>query len=118
MPDEEGPPQLPPPPPPPPIVEEPRTSFSSVSEVSPPISHQQETARKRLAYSLIAILAVEVVFACSALFISKRFELGIEVRDITEIMVVIFGPTVALVGSATGFYFGARTASDETAPRN
>jgi hypothetical protein len=77
-----------------------------------PISHQQELARRRIAYALVGILGAEVLL--SLLFLICFFHVTIE--SLRSIMTIIFGPTVALVGSATGFYFGTSRDSTPSTP--
>jgi hypothetical protein len=66
----------------------------------------REKVRGNLAYILIGTLAAEVLLAFIAL--AARL-IGID--DLKTLLEVVFGPTVALVGSVIGFYFGA-TKSD------
>ena len=85
-----------------------------------PLPHQQETARRRIAYLLIGIFAVEVLFALVAHWLPPNLwwdAEGMTVADIKEIMVIVFGPTGALVGSATGFYFAGVKTDEERSGR-
>ena len=77
----------------PPIEVEPQSRPISIPEL-------RERARSRLAMSLLIILGIEVTAAFVALFC------GFFPSDIKDILTVILSPTVALVGSALGFYFG------------
>jgi hypothetical protein len=58
---------------------------------------------------LVGILALEILIALSAVAICPS-----RWTEIKELLIVIFGPTVALVGSATGFYFGTKGDSHRT----
>lgn len=60
-----------------------------------------ESTRKYLAFFLLAILALEILAALAAVLLFN----GV-VASMKEMLAVIFTPTVALVGAATGFYFG------------
>lgn len=71
------------------------------------IPHRQETARQWIAYALLGILAIQVLFVIFA----TPF---IPVAKVKEALEIVFGPTAALVGSVMGFYFGAK--SSETLP--
>jgi hypothetical protein len=64
------------------------------------ITHRQETARQGIAYALLCILAIQVLFVVFA----SPF---IAVARVKEALEIVFGPTAALVGSVMGFYFGA-----------
>ena len=72
-------------------------------------------ARKYIAYALIAILAVVIVFVLSAVV----WMLGHESPDrakydyLVGVVNIVFGPIVTLVGSATGFYFGSQNRSPQ-----
>ncbi len=62
----------------------------------------EDQARRRIAYILIALLAI-VVLALLAMVV---FEV-IAVDEIKEFSVIL-GPLVALVSAATGFYYGTK----------
>ena len=62
----------------------------------------EDKARRRIAYLLIALLALMIV----ALLAGVVFGV-IPVSEIEE-FAVILGPVVALVSAATGFYYGTR----------
>jgi hypothetical protein len=63
-----------------------------------------ESTRKYLAFFLLAILALEILAALAAVLFFKG-ESGVA-STMKEMLAVIFTPTIALVGAATGFYFG------------
>jgi hypothetical protein len=74
------------------------------------INLRQEKTRKLLAIGLLLILAAEVAAALFWVFWEFYF-IAKDGRDISplmkDILSIIFGPTIALVGAATGFYFGS-----------
>jgi hypothetical protein len=72
--------------------------------VSVDIELRREGTRERIALILLAILAGEVLFALLS-------QMGPRPAPMKDMMAIIFGPTVALVGSALGFYYGTRTNS-------
>jgi hypothetical protein len=69
----------------------------------------QDTARKNIAYALLGITAL-IIFGA---FILASYALGANqpisenLKTVLALLNVVFGPIVALLGSATGFYFGA-----------
>jgi hypothetical protein len=73
------------------------------------LAEKQEDARRALAIILVLIFAGEVLGAMLALWTSN----SPPINDIKEILTMILGPTVALVGSAMGFYFGTRPRTDD-----
>lgn len=80
---------------------EPRSQKTTVPE-------RRESARQLLAIVLVGIFGVEVVGAMVALWLC-----GGDVQGLKDLLTLIIGPTVALVGSVTGFYFGARESERE-----
>ena len=71
----------------------------------------QEGARQKLMLALVAILGIEILFAMTATWLPQVWGgTNMSLDNLKEIMTLIFGPTIALVGSATGFYFGIRSA--------
>jgi hypothetical protein len=87
-------------PPPPPIAR--RTT----------IPERRESARKTLALILVGIFGIEVIGALAALVF-----FGVNLQDLKDIIPLILGPTVALVGSVVGFYFGTQEAGGQSALR-
>jgi hypothetical protein len=72
-----------------------------IAEIEPrTIPERQETARQILTWILCGILGVVVV-----LFSAKTLHAA-SMDETKEILGLIYGPVVALVGAATGFYFG------------
>jgi hypothetical protein len=64
--------------------------------------------RATMTYILLGIFGVEVLIAFLGLFVTNN-------TQINGVLSIVFGPTVALVGSATGFYYGSRV---PTSPAN
>jgi hypothetical protein len=62
---------------------------------------RRESAREKIALILLGILGAEVVFALLS-------QMGPYPAPMRDMMVVVFGPTVALVGSALGSYYGTK----------
>jgi len=60
--------------------------------------------RGALALALLALLALVVVFAASALWLQK-----IAIADLKSFLELIFTPLIALVGSVIGFYYGGKS---------
>jgi hypothetical protein len=70
------------------------------------IEFRREDTRSKLAYFLVGIFAVEVAAALISVLFSKWLGLGANgSASVKDILSVVFSPTVALVGSAIGFYF-------------
>jgi hypothetical protein len=72
----------------------------------------RDKTRQNIAYALIAILAGTIVMTMVLTWwlISPADPAG-NAERLVRVVNIIFGPIVTLVGSATGFYFGAQTAS-------
>ena len=65
---------------------------------------QEDSARRRIAYSLISLLGVVVIWALlSVIFLPQSQTI------VMELVKIILGPIIALVSAATGFYFGAKS---------
>jgi len=65
-----------------------------------------ENVRAQVARSLVAILAVVVLFSFLTLWlISPPPGIG----DLEKLLTIIFGPLIALVSGAIGYYFGGKT---------
>jgi hypothetical protein len=65
-------------------------------------SPRRESVRGWLAGGLVAIVALEVLATFAALVA------GVDVADLRSLIEVLFPPSVALAGSATGFYFAGQ----------
>jgi hypothetical protein len=72
----------------------------------------RDKARENIAYALIGILAGTILatLALSGWLLAPGDADGNADR-LVRVLNIIFGPIITLVGSATGFYFGAQTAS-------
>jgi hypothetical protein len=66
------------------------------------VEGKHDRVRKWLAYALVGIFAFEVIASFLLLW------QGTKVEDIKEILLEVISPTVALAGSALGFYFGTK----------
>jgi hypothetical protein len=64
------------------------------------------STRRRLAYALLALLAVLVVASVIAMFTN------VDLQRIKDVMTLTLGPVAGLVGAVVGFYFGAKTGSE------
>ena len=70
------------------------------------IAQRREGVRAALAFSLFLLLAVEIIYGLIALC-----RMGKDPQQLTalkDILSMVLGPTVALFGAATGFYYGTR----------
>lgn len=71
------------------------------------IPEQQEIARQRLAYCPIGIFGFEIMALMAGVLV-PLFLCGVAPLDeIKELSFIVFGPTVGVVGSVMGFYFGS-----------
>jgi hypothetical protein len=83
------------------------TSISTIA--APPktepskIDEAQEKTRGWIALALVCILLLIVVASFASLWLTS-----LKVADVKGLLEVILAPVVALVGSATGFYFGGK----------
>jgi hypothetical protein len=60
-----------------------------------------DRTRKLLALFLLGILAIEILAALVAVFFATTVTTAMK-----DMLGLLFTPTIALVGAATGFYFG------------
>lgn len=67
------------------------------------IDEAQEKTRGWIALALVGILLLIVVASFLSLWLTS-----LKVADVKGLLEVILAPVVALVGSATGFYFGGK----------
>lgn len=74
------------------------------STVSSPYSIDRDREQKRgwIALILVGLLAAVIILSFIGLF------LKVELKDLKELLTIILSPLVALVGAATGFYFGEK----------
>ena len=84
------------------------------------INLAQENTRKALALILLGILGIEILAALAAVYVPTLF-LNLKPADrpdlstsMKDILSIVFGPTIALVGAATGFYFGSNSGQSRT----
>ena len=72
------------------------------------IAKEQEKVRGLIALALIVLLAVIILFAFISLWTySSSF------GDLEKLLTIVFGPIIALVGTAIGYYFGGKTVQNE-----
>ena len=64
---------------------------------------KRENTRGILAVGLVSLVALEVVLGFVALMT------GTSIGDLRQLFEIVFSPSVALAGSATGFYFAGRS---------
>jgi hypothetical protein len=70
-----------------------------------PYNSEQDRERVR---GLVALLLIGLLaFAVVGSFIGLATKM-IEMKDLKELLTIVLGPLIALVGAATGFYFGER----------
>ena len=74
--------------------------------IGPQEPKQREWVRAALAGTAIVIFAAEVVFSVCFLAHTAPQDLNGAITAIKEFALIFLGPTVALVGATTGFYFG------------
>ena len=67
-----------------------------------------DTARRRIAYVLVGTLVGVIAFPIIALLTG-----WMAANDIKEILPLLTGPVVGLVGTVVGFYFGEKAAYRE-----
>lgn len=72
------------------------------------VSLKQENTRRLIAYILLLYLGAIVVIALVALYAE-----GVELDRAKDILSILVGPVIGLVGSVVGFYFGAQTVREE-----
>ncbi len=65
----------------------------------------RESVRGRIALSLIGLLAATILVSFVLLWMHPDRS-----KELHDLLALIFAPLVALVGSATGYYFGSQTA--------
>ena len=65
---------------------------------------QEDTARRKIAYILLAMLGIVLAWALASITICPSSE-----KSTVEVLQIVWGPIIALVSAATGFYFGAKS---------
>lgn len=75
----------------------------------------QDSARKNIAYALLGMTGGIIVagFVLASYAINSDGPIDENLNTVLSLLNVVFGPIVALLGSATGFYFGANAAARE-----
>ena len=66
---------------------------------------ERENVRGAVALLLIGLMAATIVASFILLWIHPDRS-----RELHDLLALVFGPLVALVGAATGYYFGAQAA--------
>jgi len=72
------------------------------------VARTRENIRGVIALGLIALLSTVVVISLLLIWIHPDRS-----KELHELLVLVFGPLIALVGSATGFYFGSKEKETE-----
>ena len=72
------------------------------------VARARENIRGKIALGLIALLSTVVVISLLLIWIHPDRS-----KELHELLVLVFGPLIALVGSATGFYFGSKEKDNE-----
>ena len=65
----------------------------------------RESVRGWIALSLIGLLAATIIVSFILLWIHPDRS-----KELHDLLALVFGPLVALVGAATGYYFGSQAA--------
>ena len=66
----------------------------------------RENFRGAIALALITLMAITVLISLALVWIHPDRS-----KDLHDLLALIFGPLIALVGTATGYYFGSQAAS-------
>ena len=64
---------------------------------------QEDSARRRIAYILLGLLAIVLIWALGSITLWPGSE-----EKIVKVLQIVLGPIIALVSAATGFYFGSK----------
>ena len=81
------------------------TSFSGIEVVPYAPMKARESVRGLIALSLIGLLAATIIVSFILLWIHPDRS-----KELHDLLALVFGPLVALVGAATGYYFGSQAA--------
>ncbi len=84
---------------------EPRFEEAPPTEKDRPI----EKVRAQVARALVAILAVVIFFSFLTLWMISPPP---GMADLEKVLTIIFGPLIALVSGAVGYYFGGKSGGD------
>lgn len=66
----------------------------------------RENFRGVIALGLIALMAITVFFSLLLVWVHPD-----RTKELHDLLALVFGPLIALVGTATGYYFGSQAAS-------
>lgn len=72
------------------------------------LTKEQERVRGRIAEGLLMMLGILLLFAFVTLWVY-----GGTFADLEKLMTIIFAPLITLVGTATGYYFGNKSAGSQ-----
>ena len=87
-----------------------RPAAEQIGEGLPaPSIDPREPARRKIAYSLLALLAAIILAAIVTLFVDDAV---VPLQRAKDLVGLLLTPIVGLVGSVVGFYFGAQTAQE------
>jgi hypothetical protein len=64
---------------------------------------QEDSARRRIAYILLGLLSVVLIWALVSITLRPESD-----EHIVKVLEIVLGPIIALVSAATGFYFGSK----------
>jgi hypothetical protein len=81
------------------------TTFSGIETIPYDPTKARESVRGWIALSLIALLATTILVSFVLLWIHPDRS-----KELHDLLALVFGPLVALVGAATGYYFGSQAA--------
>lgn len=70
------------------------------------VPYAPDRVRAQVARALIVILAVVILFSFLTLWMSSP-----DTADLEKLLTIIFGPLIALVSGAVGYYFGGKSDS-------
>jgi len=82
------------------------STFSGLEVVPFDPMKARENVRGWIALSLIGLLAATIIVSFVLLWIHPDRS-----KELHDLLALVFGPLVALVGAATGYYFGSQAAS-------
>jgi hypothetical protein len=85
-----------------------RLNITSIISPTTNFLADKDWVRGALAFSLLFILLVEVCAALYFIVFSDRLSDDKIVAAAKDIIALLLNPTVALVGAATGFYYGGK----------
>ena len=73
----------------------------------------KNSARKNIAYALLGITGLIILggFILASYALGRNEPIAENLKTVLTLLNVVFGPIIALLGSATGFYFGANAAA-------